>query len=96
MSKAKSRTAVQKSRPWWGYARNRNKVWLGLLGILAVVAIAGFFWLRSQDMGSLLEPEVGQETQAFELPDVVSGQAWSLSDYVGKKDIVIVSYMGWF
>lgn len=96
MSKGKSRKATQKAKPWWAYRKNRNRVWLALLGILAVAAIAGFFWLRSQDMGSSGEPQVGQQVQAFELPDVISGNTFSLADYLGNKDIVLVSYMGFF
>ena len=93
MSKAK---AQGKAKPWWAYSRIRNRVWLGLLGLLAVAVIAGFFWLRSQDMGSPEEPEMGTSVESFALPNVVSGQTWSLNDYLGAKDIVIVSYMGWF
>jgi len=96
LSEAKSRRGKKKSKPWWAYRRNRNRLWLGLLAVLAVVAIAGFFWLRSQDMGSPVEPQIGQQVNAFELPDVISGQTFSSADYLGQKEIVVVSYMGFF
>lgn len=96
MSEGQPKKLPQKAKPWWRYARNRNKVWLGLLGVLLVAIIGGVFWLRSQDMGSSPEPQRGQQVQAFQLPDVVSGQTFSLADYLGKKEIAIVSYMGWY
>jgi peroxiredoxin len=42
------------------------------------------------------EPSIGQQVNTFELPDVVSGETFSLADYLGKRDIVLVSYMGFF
>jgi peroxiredoxin len=38
----------------------------------------------------------GHQVQSFELPDVVSGRQVSLADDLGKRDIVLVSYMGFF
>ena len=67
-----------------------------MFGILAVVAIASFVWFPFQGGSSPTEPAVGQQVEAFELPDVVSGQTFSLADYLGKKDVVLVSYMGFF
>ncbi len=96
MDKAKSQTVEQKTKPWWRYRRNRNKVWLGSAVSLAAVAIGAFVWFATQGMGNSKAPEAGQPVQAFELPDVVSGKTFSLADYLGKKDIVIVSYMGFF
>jgi hypothetical protein len=96
VSKAKEGTVSNKAKPWWRYRRNRNKVWLGLIASLAAVAIGAFVWFATQDMNSPKAPEAGQPVQAFELPDVVSGKTFSLADYLGKKDIVVVSYMGFF
>ena len=96
MSKAKPRTAKQNTQPWWRYRKNRNKVWLGLVVGLAGVAIGAFVYFATQGMDSQKGPEAGQPVQAFELPDVVSGKTFSLADYLGKKDIVVVSYMGFF
>ncbi|MBI4571269.1 MAG: redoxin domain-containing protein [Chloroflexi bacterium] len=96
MSKAKSRPAAQRAKPWWSKRKNRNRVWLSLLISLAVVAVGGFMWLATQGSGGMNEPSIGQQVNAFELPDVVSGQTFSLADYLGKRDIVLVSYMGFF
>lgn len=96
MSKPKARRAAQKPKLWWQYRRNRNKVWFALLGVLVVATIAGFVLLATQGSGGTPEPEVGQQVEAFELPDVLSGQSFSLANYLGKKDIVLVSYMGFF
>jgi peroxiredoxin len=38
----------------------------------------------------------GRQVQSFELPDVVSGRQVSLADDLGKRDIVLVGYMGFF
>ena len=73
---------------------------LAVLLILAV--IGGVVWAVSQGTGGNGEggggglQVTGQQVQPFELPDVVSGRPVSLADYLGKKDIVMVSYMGWF
>ncbi len=96
MDKAKSETAEQKTKPWWRYRRNRNKVWLGLFGALGAAAVALFIWFATQGASSPKAPEAGKQVQAFQLPEVVSGTTFSLADSLGKKDIVIVSYMGFF
>lgn len=96
MSKAKSRRAAQKSKPWWSKRRNRNKVWLGLFGALAIAVVALFVWFATQGSMGTPEARTGQQVEAFELPDVVSGETFSLTDYLGKRDIVLVSYMGFF
>jgi peroxiredoxin len=38
----------------------------------------------------------GHQVTSFELPDVVSGRQVSLADDLGKRDIVLVGYMGFF
>src|SRR6266542_3812187 len=38
----------------------------------------------------------GEQIQPFQLPDLASGRNFSLTDYLGKQDIALVSYMGWF
>lgn len=96
MSRAKSRPTAQRPKPWWSKRHNRNRIWLGLFGTLVVAAVALFVWFATQGMGSPKVPEAGQPVQAFELPDVVSGKTFALADYLGKKDIVVVSYMGFF
>lgn len=94
MSRPSSGRPAKKGKTWWRYARNRNRVWLGLFVALVGVAVAGFVWIAAQGGGG--EPAVGEQVEAFELPEVVSGETFSLSDYLGKKDIVVVSYMGFF
>lgn len=99
MSKAKSRKAAQRPKSWWSKRRNRNRVWLGLFGTLGVAAIALFVWFAMQggnQMGGEGSIPIGEQVEAFELPDAVSGETFSLADYLGKQDIVIVGYMGFF
>ncbi len=69
---------------------------MGLLVSLVFVAVAGSAWLATRGSGGMNEPSVGQQVNAFELPDVASGKTFSLADYLGKGDIVLVSYMGFF
>ena len=95
MSNAKSKPAAQRAKPWWRKRRNRNRVWAGLFVSLVFVLVGLFAWLATQGSG-MNEPSVGQQVSAFELPDVASGQTFSLADYLGKRDIVLVSYMGFF
>jgi peroxiredoxin len=90
---------THKTKPWWRHPRNRNKVWLGLLGGIAILAVAAFLWLATSgdhQGGSEGPIPVGQQVQPFELPDIVSGQTVSLDDYLGKEEIVVVGYMGFF
>jgi peroxiredoxin len=96
MSKAKSRPAAQRAKPWWSKRRSRNRVWMGLLISLVLVAVGGFLWLATRGSGGMNEPSAGQQVNGFQLPDVVSGQTFSLADYLGKRDIALVSYMGFF
>ena len=95
MSKAKTRPEAKRPKRWWGKRRNRNRVWLGLVGGLAVTAVSLFLWFATQSLDAP-EADSGQQVNSFELPDVVSGESFSLADYLGKQDIVIVSYMGFF
>jgi peroxiredoxin len=94
---AKSSTAAD-AKPWWAYRRNRNKVWLGLVAVGAIVLVAGWFWLNSR--GTSMQPEaavpVGKQVSAVKLEDSRTGQMFDLGQYLGKKDIVLVAYMGEF
>lgn len=64
---------------------------IGAVGIVVGVACGG---------GSASPTEApipsGHQVQSFELPDVVSGRQVSLADDLGKRDIVLVGYMGFF
>lgn len=48
---AKSGKSRQQPKPWWSERRNRNKVWLGLLGVGVVLVVALFVSLRSSGDG---------------------------------------------
>lgn len=64
---------------------------IGVIGLVVGVACGG---------GSASPTEApipsGDQVKAFELPDVVSGRQVSLDDDLGKRDIVLVGYMGFF
>jgi peroxiredoxin len=69
---------------------------MGLLISLVVVAVGGSVWLATRSSGGMNEPSIGKQVNAFELPDVASGETFSLADDLGKRDIALVSYMGFF
>lgn len=72
---------------------------MGSFGTLVVAAIALFVWFAMQggnQMGGEGSIPIGEQVEAFELPDVASGDTFSLGDHLGKQDIVIVGYMGFF
>ncbi len=96
MNKIKSKKR-QKTKDWWRSSRNWDRIALSLLGVFAVAAITVFIWLAVQG-GQVDEPPVarGQPIEPFTLPDVVSGKSVSLADYLGKQDVVLVGYMGFF
>jgi len=97
-SKSKKR---QKLKPWWRSSRNRNKIWGVLFSVLAVAALGGFAWLalssggRGTTGGEQPIP-VGEQVQPFTLPNIVSDRDFSLDDNLGKREIVVVGYMGFF
>jgi Peroxiredoxin len=78
--------------------RSKRTLFRGLA--LAVVGVAGIVvgvaWLRGS--ANTMEAPIpsGGQVNSFELPDVVSGRQVSLADDLGKRDIVLVSYMGFF
>jgi hypothetical protein len=61
-----------------------------------VVLIGLVAWVLPRGPGESAVPSKGEQVASFQLPDVVSGRDFQLSEYLGKKDIVIVSYMGFF
>lgn len=96
-SAAKSRK-TQPSKSWWQYRRNRNRVWMALAAAGVVGVIAAFFWLRGNNnvtMSSMSVP-VGKQVQSVKLEDSRTGEMFDLGQYLGKKDVVIVAYMGEF
>jgi peroxiredoxin len=67
---------------------------------LTVIAAAGLLFgaACAGSGGSSNEAPIpsGAQVSSFELPDVVSGQQVSLAGDIGKRDIVLVGYMGFF
>ncbi|TMC00365.1 MAG: hypothetical protein E6J42_01040 [Chloroflexi bacterium] len=82
-------------------ARRRTRISLGPFGVTVVVlalvvgTIACSGGGSSSTSGEQPIP-IGQQIQPFRLPDAVSGRQVSLADYLGKQDVVIVGYMGFF
>jgi peroxiredoxin len=79
-------------RNQWIFLRGLVLAVIGVVGLVAGVACGG---------GSSASPTEapipsGAQVSSFELPDVVSGRQVSLSDDLGKRDIVLVGYMGFF
>lgn len=76
--------------------RSSRKVLLLAVVALALAASVGVGWLLTK--GAMDEPRVanGEPVSPFQLPDLVSGRTYSLGEYLGKQEIVVVSYMGWF
>lgn len=77
----------------------RGRILGGLLVVLVAGAVAGLAWLVVQRPD---EKEGGgaipasKAVEPFSLPDARTGKMFSLGDYLGTQDIVIVSYMGRF
>jgi peroxiredoxin len=66
--------------------------------IMAVSLALTTLWLRTRHtgQGAVSTQVLGAQVHPFQLPDLVSGKTISLGDYLGKQDVVLVSYMGWF
>jgi len=75
----------------------RNVAWLATIALIAA-AMAGVVWLRvvtGQRAGDKTV-SLGEPLRSFQLPDLVHNRTFSLADDLGKREVVIVSYMGWF
>ena len=97
MTKAKTASARESRRPRWRSSVVRSGAnWL-LFSVMVAAFVAGAVYLTR---GTSNAPEeaasVGEQVAPFELPDVVTGRSVPLAGYLGKQEIVIVSYMGWF
>lgn len=86
-------------KPWWRTSRGRNRVWLTLL-VIGVTSGGVYLWANRQNgtnetMGAEGVP-LGAAVKSVELEDSRSGQMFDLGQYLGKRDVVIVAYMGEF
>ncbi len=92
----KRRSGGAPRKSWW--RSRRNKMWLGLVAIGAIALVVGWFWLNNRGMSVQTEASVpvGKQVNAVKLEDSRTGQMLDLGQYVGKKDIVLVGYMGEF
>ena len=74
--------------------QNARLLRLGLVVVLLVL-LGGLLWLRSRSASTSVEERpllIAQQP----LPEAVSGRSFMLADYLGKQDVVVVSYMGFF
>lgn len=98
MSTVAKRSQADKTKPWWRYRRNRMRLW-AVLAIAGIAAVAAVLWIsnqRSSDMMTAGSVPIGKQVKAATLEDSRDGQMFDLGQYLGKKDIVIVAYMGEF
>lgn len=86
------------NKPWWGYRKNRNKVWLALVA-LGTIAVVAFLWTASRSASGVMtggDIPIGKQVQAVQLEDSRTGDMFDIGQFLGKKDIVLVAYMGEF
>lgn len=77
---------------WFWFGGSRLLVGL----VLGALVVTGYL-LWSVSRGADAEPVVdGELVEPFELPNVVSGQPFDVSPYLGREPVVVVSYMGFF
>lgn len=76
--------------------RSRKFVLVVVVVLAAIATVAGAWSLTRPEAMADRTVSAGEPVMSFELPDVASDQTFSLADYLGRKEIVIVSYMGWF
>lgn len=95
-AKASAKRAPKKA--WWATAGNRNKIWLAVLAVGGAAAVFLFWSLASGSKGAMNEGSVpiGKNVNAVQLEDSRTGEMFDLGQYIGKKDVVVVAYMGEF
>ena len=76
-------------------------LWFGgsrlLVGVVLGALVVTGFLLWSVSRGADAEPVAdGELVEAFELPNVVTGQLFDVGPYLGREPVVVVSYMGFF
>lgn len=78
--------------------RNRTRLLITLVAGGAV-SVGVLLWIISQSSSGVMNEgvvPVGQDVAAVQLEDSRTGQPFDLGQYLGKKDTVIVAYMGEF
>lgn len=101
MKASPKRAPDSRPRHWWARRRNRMNIWTGVLLVVLIGAV-GVFWASTRRSSSSLSPSaagavpVGQKVDPVKLEDSRTGGTFDLGEYVGKKDIVLVAYMGDF
>lgn len=104
MTSPPARRDERSSSPWWSSRRNRIRVW-GVVLAAVVAVVGGLLWLlvsgsNGVDSDNVMEEDggvpMGATVQAVKLEDSRTGQMFDLGEYIGKRDTVIVAYMGEF
>lgn len=99
MTSASKRVKAQprQANAWWQSRRGRRRLFVALAIMGAFVLVAGFVWLNGRGGGmSGGGVPIGARVQAPSLEDSRTGKMFDLSQDIGKKDVVVVSYMGDF
>lgn len=83
---------------WWRHRRTRRRLGLvvALVAIAAVAVAIVWFGNRGGGGASTASIPVAQQVQPVSLEDSRSGQMFDLRQVIGKKDVVVVAYMGDF
>ena len=76
----------------------RNRFWVALVGIGLISLVGTIAWRLSQNYSTTTETAVpvGASIKSIQLEDSRTGRLFDLGQYLGKRDIVIVAYMGEF
>ena len=91
------RRAPESAPPWWAQHNLRGTANWFLFGLVIGAVIAGVVYFSDRASDAPEEAAaIGEPVKPFELPNVATGGNVALADYVGKQEVVIVSYMGWF
>ena len=69
-----------------------------MLGLAVFALVAFGFWASSTitDRSGAKPLESGAKVESFTLADALTGRQVSLSDYLGKQEVVVVTLMGGF
>lgn len=106
-SRRSKKAAAQPPSLSWRSHLKRERFWIASFVLVLLVSTGGFVWIQSQrtgndaagsagGMGGDSSVPIGQKVQPVKLEDSRSGATFDLGEYLGKKDVVVVSYMGYF